>query len=287
MSIRKDQEGILYIVATPIGNMEDITLRALRVLKEVDIIAAEDTRHTKKLLKIHGITTPLLSLHEHNEAEKSMFIISKIKLGKSLAYVTDAGTPGISDPGYRLVKTAHRENLRVLPVPGPSAVIAALSASGMPADNFIFHGFLPSQQNKRCRLIEEFKNEQKTIVIYESPARYLSTLRDIHAILGDNEIVIAREMTKVFEEIWRGKISLLLKKSNGARPKGEFTIILPAQKKEEPVTDDEIQRRLETIWKENPKSLRDAVSEVAKQTGLSRQIVYNLALKIRRGSAPS
>lgn len=282
MTINVDNSGILYIVATPIGNLEDITLRAIRILKEVNLIAAEDTRRTRKLLNAYEIATPLISLHEHNEKEKSLLIISKIKSGISVAYVTDAGTPCISDPGYHLVKLMHAENLCVIPIPGVSAVITALSASGFPADNFMFCGFLPAKKNQRRKFLQKFKEEEKTIVFYESPARYLAALQDMCDVLGDREIVIARELTKIFEEIKYGKISKFLGSSVQGKTKGEFTIILKGKEKEPiALTNEEIEKKLLQLWKNKKISLRDAVAEIVQQTGLSRKKVYDLAVKVR------
>ncbi len=205
-----EKQGTLYMVATPIGNLEDITLRALRVLKEVDLIAAEDTRHSRILLSAYNIKTPLISLHEHNEKERSALIVSRIKGGMSVAYISDAGTPCISDPGYHLVSFALENKISVIPVPGPSALIAALSVCGFPADHFLFCGFLPPKENKRRRFLESIQDEEKTIVFYESPARITDMLKDVYDVLGDRQIVVARELTKVFEEIKRGRISDIL-----------------------------------------------------------------------------
>jgi len=282
MTTNDDNSGILYVVATPIGNLEDITLRALRILKEVSLIAAEDTRHTRKLLCAYEITTHLISLHEHNEKEKSSIIIAKIKSGLSAAYVTDAGTPGISDPGYHLVKLAHAENIRVIPVPGASAVITALSVSGFPADNFVFCGFLPAKENKRRKFLEELREEIKTSVFYESPARYLAALRDMYDVLGDREIVVGRELTKIFEEIQSAKISKFLENGIQGKKRGEFTIVVKGKEKETiVVTDEEIENKLLQLWNDKKISLRDAVAEVVQQTGLSRKKVYDLAVKLR------
>ncbi len=276
------EEGVLYIVATPIGNLEDITLRALRILKEANLIAAEDTRHTRILLNAYNISTPLISLHEHNEKEKSSAIIGKIQSGMNVAYVTDAGTPCISDPGFHLVKMAQAENIRVIPVPGVSALITALSASGLPADNFLFCGFLPPKENKRKKCLEELKEETRTIVFYESPARYLSTLQDMYNVLGDREIVVARELTKVFEDIKHGKISSVLADKAQGKARGEFTIILQGKEKNSiSVTDEEIEAKLLDIWKNEKISLRDAVNNVARQTGLSKKKVYDLAIRLQ------
>ncbi|MGV8058684.1 MAG: 16S rRNA (cytidine(1402)-2'-O)-methyltransferase [Smithellaceae bacterium] len=282
MMANDDNPGILYIVATPIGNLEDITLRALRTLREVNLIAAEDTRRTRKLLSAYEISTPLISLHEHNEKEKSLVIIAKIKSGQSVAYVTDAGTPCISDPGYHLVKVVYAENIRVIPIPGASAVITALSASGFPADNFMFCGFLPAKENKRRKFLEELKEEERTVVFYESPARYLAALQNMYDVLGDREIVVARELTKIFEEIKYGKISDFLNSRAQGKTKGEFTIILRGKEKEPvAVTAEEIEEKLLQLLKDKKISVRDAVYEIVQQTGLSRKKVYDLALKLR------
>jgi 16S rRNA (cytidine1402-2'-O)-methyltransferase len=272
--------GILYVVATPIGNLEDITLRAIRTLKEVGLVAAEDTRRTRKLLNAYKISTPLISLHEHNEKEKSTLIIAKIKDGMDVAYVSDAGTPCVSDPGHCLVDFALAENIRVIPIPGPSAVITALSASGFSADSFLFCGFMPARKNKRRKFMESLKDEKRTIVFYESPMRFSATLQDIYDVLGNREIVVARELTKVFEEIKRGKILEFIDGKGQGRTKGEFTIILKGEECNPlPVADEEIEKRLLALWKNKKLSLRDAVVEVVSQTGLSKKKVYDLAVK--------
>ena len=277
-----EKSGLLYIVATPIGNLEDITLRAMRILQEVDLIAAEDTRHTRKLLNACEIATPLISLHEHNEREKSSVIIAKIKSGMSVAYVTDAGTPCISDPGYLLVRAARAQNIRVVPVPGVSAVAAALSVAGFPADNFIFCGFLPAKENKRRKFLENLKGEENTIVFYESPARYRAALQDIYNVLGDREIVVARELTKMFEEIKGGKISSFLADGLQGKVRGEFTIIIQRKEKETAsISDGEIETELLQLRKNNKMSVRDAVGEIVRRRGLPKKRVYDLAVKLR------
>jgi len=270
------------MVATPIGNLEDITLRALRVLKEVDLVAAEDTRHSRILLSAYDIKTPLISLHEHNEKERSALIISRIKDGMSVAYISDAGTPCISDPGYHLVNFAVENEINVIPIPGPSAVIAALSVCGFPSDHFLFCGFMPPRENKRRQFMESIKAEEKTILFYESPARIMDVLNDIYDVFGDRQIVVARELTKVFEEIKRGRVSGILEDMALSKARGEFTVILQGAV-HEPVslTDDEIQEKLLQLWGQRSISLRDAVADVVQQTGLSRKKVYDLAVKIR------
>jgi len=274
--------GLLYIVATPIGNLEDITLRAIRILKEVELIAAEDTRHTRKLLNAYKIATPLISLHQHNEREKSALLITKIKAGMDVAYVSDAGTPCISDPGYKLVNLAQAENIRIIPIPGPSALIAAMSAAGIPADKFLFCGFLPAREKKRRLFLEFLKDDERTIVFYESPARFLSTLKDIYEMLGNREIVIARELTKIFEEINRGEVSDFIKSYGKNKIRGEFTVILRSVKKT-PIsyTDEDIEKQLLLLWNDENISLRDAVNQVAEKTDLQKKKVYDLAVKLR------
>jgi 16S rRNA (cytidine1402-2'-O)-methyltransferase len=277
-----EKQGTLYMVATPIGNLEDITLRALRVLKEVDLIAAEDTRHSRILLNAYNIKTPLISLHEHNEKERSALIVSRIQGGMSVAYVSDAGTPCISDPGYHLVHFALENKISVIPVPGPSALIAALSVCGFPADHFLFCGFLPPKENKRRRFLESIQDEEKTIVFYESPSRITAMLKDVYDVLGDRQIVVARELTKVFEEIKRGRISDILSQVPVGKTKGEFTVIIQGASPE-PVSfrDDEIQEILLRLWAQSPISLRDAVADAVRTTGLPRKKVYDIAVKIR------
>ncbi len=275
--------GTLYVVATPIGNLEDITLRALRILREVGLIAAEDTRHTRILLNAHGIGTPLLSLHEHNEKERSTRILAKIRDGMSVAYVSDAGTPCISDPGHHLVRAALDERIAVVPVPGACALAAALSAGGFPADAFFFCGFLPAKENKRRRYLETLRHVETTLVFYESPVRIIAALKDVCEILGDREMVMARELTKVFEEIARGKISEILPVLSATKPRGEFTVLLEqAQRAAVSLTEDDFREMLRQLCDEQSLSLRDAVARVAGQTGLPRKQVYDAALKIRR-----
>jgi len=220
------EKGTLYIVSTPIGNMEDITLRALRILKEVDLIAAEDTRRTGLLLKHFGIQAPLTSYFEGNELKKKEFILAKLKEGKNVALVSDAGTPGVSDPGFRLIQLAIANQLRIVPIPGSSAVITALSVSGLPTDAFLFKGFLPHKSKKRRDLLKELENVRETLIFYESPHRISETVRDILEILGDREIVLTRELTKVYEDIIRGKVSEILNQLGDRTLKGEITLVI-------------------------------------------------------------
>lgn len=233
-------KGTLYIVSTPIGNREDITLRALRILKEVDLVAAEDTRHTGLFLKHFGIQTPLTSYFEGNELRKKELILSKLMQGERIALVSDAGTPGISDPGFRLVQAAVENQIAIVPIPGPSAVIAALSVSGLPTDAFLFKGFLPHKMKKRRDLLKELADVRETLIFYESPHRISEALKDIHEVLGDREIVLTRELTKVYEEIIRGRVSEI-RNQVGERPlRGEITLVVSGKIRKK--TDDEIGR---------------------------------------------
>lgn len=223
-----EDKGTLYLVATPIGNLEDITFRAIKTLKEVDLIAAEDTRQTLKLLNYYKISKPLISYHRHNEDTRSDILIEKINEGKSIAVVTDAGTPGISDPGEEIVKEAIKNNIKIVPIPGACAMINALIASGMNTKEFAFYGFLPLNKKNRKEIIDEIINEGKTTIIYEAPHRIINTLNEFLNIFGDINIVVAKEITKIHEQFFRGKISEVINLIDS--PKGEFIIILEIKK---------------------------------------------------------
>ena len=278
----QSRNGALYIVATPIGNLEDITLRALRILKEVDLIAAEDTRHTRKLLSACSISTRLISLHEHNEKKKSAFLIAQLARGLNVAYVSDAGTPGIADPGQSLVEAAHIAGIRVVPVPGPCAAVAALGVAGFISDHFLFYGFLPARPAAKTREIENLKACRQTLIFYEAPGRFGDTLARMKQILGDREIVVGREMTKMHEEIRRGRISEFLEGRLLGAEKGEFVIVVRAEESPERVASDEdIEESLKLLFASENCSVRDAADRVSLQTGASRKKVYGLAVKLR------
>ncbi|BCW96459.1 MAG: 16S rRNA (cytidine(1402)-2'-O)-methyltransferase [Fimbriimonadales bacterium] len=218
--------GVLYVVATPIGNLGDITLRALETLKSVDLIAAEDTRHTKKLLLHYGIQTPLASFHQHSGAGRIEQLVRRLLQGESIALVTDAGTPGISDPGGALVEAAHTAGVRVVPIPGASALTALLSVSGLPAHRFRFEGFPPRKSGARQRFFESLRDADAPVVFFESPHRLLATLQTAHDALGDCTVVVGRELTKQFEEVFRGTLSAAIAHWQATAPRGEFVIAL-------------------------------------------------------------
>jgi len=265
--------GILYVVATPIGNLEDITFRAIRVLKEVNWIACEDTRQTRKLLEHYSIETPQISYHEHNEMERAKELCSRLLAGESGALVSDAGMPLISDPGYRLVHSAVAAGIPVQPVPGPSAVLAALSASGLPTDSFHFAGFLPSKPGQRVHALEALRDETATLIFYEAPHRLLEALTDIQAVLGERDVVVAREITKLHEEFAHGTVSEILASfAKREAVKGEITILVA--KATRPKVDN---RPIEEAVEEHiraGKSRMEAMKAVAKARGLSKRDVY-------------
>lgn len=273
--------GTLYIVATPIGNLEDITYRAVRVLGEVDLIAAEDTRYTRKLLTHFGISKILTSYFDHNKAIKGQYILEQLAEGHSVALVTDAGTPCISDPGYQLVRDAVIAGIPVVPIPGASASVTALSASGLPSDAFVFEGFLPSRPGKRREKLASLVGEQRVLIFYESPGRLMATLKDVYELLGDREIVVARELTKFYEEFVRGKVSDVITKLAGRRIKGEIVIIL--SKVSTPL-DGNVMPVVELLRKYimiEGLTLKDAVGRVSVETCMPRSQVYSEALRIR------
>ncbi len=267
--------GRLYLVATPIGNLEDITLRALRVLREVDLIACEDTRHTRKLLEHYGIQNPTLSYHEHNEAQRSLELLEKLHQGVRVALVSDAGTPLVSDPGYRLVTKAVESGIIVEPVPGASAILAALTASGLPTDAFLFGGFLPARPGPRRKLLAKFKDEPATLVFYEAPHRTLEALADIDEVLGARPVVLAREMTKVHQEFLRGTASGL-RQTLAGRPslKGEITLLIG---RAAAAADDDapLKDAVEAAMRGGLGRM-EAVKAVARRRGLPKREVYRV-----------
>ena len=272
--------GKLYLVGTPIGNLEDITLRAIRILKEVDSIAAEDTRRTGKLLQHLQIKTPQISYHEHNRDWRTKELIARLQQGAQIALVTDAGMPSISDPGVELVQSAIASNIPVVPIPGGTAAISALAASGMPTERFTFEGFLPSKESERQARLELLHSETKTVILYEAPHRILKTLTDLSAVVGtDREIVLARELTKIHEEFWRGNIGEAIAMYKYDRqPKGEYTLVLKGAAETSLISSEaEIKCELQQLL-DRGMTRSQASRQLAKLTSLSRREIYQLDL---------
>jgi 16S rRNA (cytidine1402-2'-O)-methyltransferase len=279
-------EGCLYVVATPIGNLEDISLRALRILKEVDIIACEDTRETAKLLSHYDLSKRMVSYHEHNEMTRAPEIVIELEQGAQVALVSDAGTPAISDPGYRLVHLCLRHGIRVVPVPGASAFLAALAASGMPVDEFAFLGFLPSRPTERRKALRALAAEPRTMAIYEAPHRLLDTLEDALEILGNRPAVIAREITKLYEEFLRGHLETLLETVRKKPPRGEIVVLIGPPDGEtvhagSAATTVPLARRVEEIMRERGIDRKAALKLAARERGLTRREAYRQLLITR------
>ncbi|MCF6459448.1 16S rRNA (cytidine(1402)-2'-O)-methyltransferase [Clostridium sp. Cult3] len=274
-------EGILYICPTPIGNLEDITLRTLRALKEVDLIAAEDTRRTIKLLNHYEIKKPLISYHEHNKVEKGKILIEKLKEGVNIALVTDAGMPGISDPGEDMIRLAIENQIEPVVLPGATASITALVLSGLPTKKFVFEGFLPSKKKDRREELERLKTEERTIILYEAPHRLLALLKDMEAILGDRQLAIGRELTKIYEEVFRGSISDALRKFQEEKPRGEFVLVIKGAEisKEDPYQNISIREHL-IMYMEEGLTKRDAVKKVADVRDIPKNLVYKESIDI-------
>lgn len=268
--------GKLYLVATPIGNLEDITFRAVRTLKEVDLIACEDTRRTQRLLQHYSIKTPTVSYHEHNELTRAPELVLQLEEGSHIALVSDAGMPVISDPGYRLVHLAIRHGIPVVPIPGASALVAALSAAGLPIDKFRFFGFLPPKKSQRRMTLEEAKHSVKTLVFYEAPHRVLEMLADVKEILGDPPVVVAREVTKLHEEFTRGKASEVLAQLRRKPVKGEITVLASPQLAPTPAVSSKGSIRDEIAQAMSAEGLdeRAALKSVARRRGISRSDAY-------------
>lgn len=273
--------GILYICPTPIGNLEDITLRTLRVLREVDLIAAEDTRHSIKLLNHYKIKKPMISYHEHNKITKGDILIEKLLEGNNIALITDAGMPGISDPGEDIIKLAIENDIKIVALPGPTAAITALIISGLSTDKFVFEGFLPSRKKDRIVELERLKSEERTIILYEAPHRILELLRDMEDVLENRQITIARELTKIHEEIFRGSIKEAKDKYERENPKGEFVLILEGGQSIEvdPYENISIKEHIKSYMEEGL-SKRDAVKKVAEIRGIPKNLVYKESLDI-------
>lgn len=269
--------GILYIVATPIGNLEDITLRAIRTLKEADVIAAEDTRHTQVLLKHFAINTPLTSFHEHNERAKTAQLVTRLERGESIALVSDAGTPAISDPGYRLVVAAIGAGIRVIPIAGPSALIAALSAAGLPTDGFDFRGFLPARKQERRSKLQELRDGRYTMVFYETPHRLQESLDDVREILGDRRMVLAREVTKLHEEFLRGRISEVIGEVSRREIRGEMTLVIEGCSNSNAASKEALVEEIDNLKGEGMR-IKEIAEIIGEKYGYSKREIYRLAL---------
>ncbi|MCL6565701.1 MAG: 16S rRNA (cytidine(1402)-2'-O)-methyltransferase [Acidobacteriia bacterium] len=276
--------GCLYLVATPIGNLEDITLRALRVLREADLIACEDTRQTQKLLRHYGLRKRLVSYHEHNEMLRAPELVMELERGARVALVSDAGMPVLSDPGHRLVALCVRHGIPVVPVPGPSAVVAALVASGLPVDEFVFVGFLPARAGERRRRLQQLAGELRTLVLFEAPHRIRETVADALELLGDRPAVLAREVTKLHEEFLRGRLSELRTRLESKPPKGEITLLIgpaadtPAEARSPAAPAGTLAERIEQLMREQGLDRKTALKQAARERGLSRREAYKQLL---------
>ncbi|MCI8444508.1 MAG: 16S rRNA (cytidine(1402)-2'-O)-methyltransferase [Clostridia bacterium] len=271
--MKEEREGVLYIVATPIGNLEDITLRAIRILKEVDLIAAEDTRHTLKLLNHLEITKPMISYHRHNEEVRCDGLIQELKNGKNIAIVSDAGTPGICDPGEEIIKKCIEEKIKIVPIPGACAMINALIASGITTKEFTFLGFLPLNKKLRKEKLEEIKNLNKTLILYEAPHKLKNTLQDLSAVLEDRKIVLARELTKIHEEYIRGTLSEIQKQAEGL--KGEMVLIIEGtnKKKENKLKELTLEKHYD-FYKRQGLNKKEIIKKIAKDRNVNKNEIY-------------
>jgi len=275
--------GCLYLVATPIGNLEDITVRAIRILKEADLIACEDTRQTQKLLNHYGIRKEMVSYHEHNELTRSPELVIELEQGAQIALVSDAGTPGISDPGHRLVTLCLRHHIPVVPIPGPSALVAALAASGLPTEEFLFVGFLPARAGARRKALDALKAESRTLIFYEAPHRVVETLADALEILGTRPAVIAREVTKIHEEFLRGPLAELLESARKRAPRGEITLLIgrgdPQLQQLDPSVS--LKERVAQLEAEGGVDRKAALKQAARERGLGKREAYKQLLMER------
>jgi 16S rRNA (cytidine1402-2'-O)-methyltransferase len=272
---------VLYLVGTPIGNLEDISLRALRILKEVGLIAAEDTRTTGRLLQHYDIKTPLTSYHEYTKPEKIEQLVEQLAR-EDVALVSDAGMPGLSDPGYRLVKAAIEQGIKVVPIPGPSAAVSTLISSGLPTDSFLFLGFLSRQKKARQSALSEVANLPYTLVLYEAPHRLLALLKDIIDVLGDRQVVIGRELTKLFEEIWRGTAAGALNYFSQDKIRGELTVVVAGAEASQQEWDEEAVRAAVLAAVQQGLSRKEAAAQVAEQSGWRKRDVYQLTLSSKQ-----
>lgn len=276
--------GTLYIVSTPIGNLEDVTFRALRILRDVDLIAAENVNHSKKICRHYGITTRLTSYNQHNRKQKGPGLIRHLKSGMNIALVTNAGTPAVSDPGNLLIRDALDEDIKVSPIPGPSAVIAALSVAGMKVDQFVFMGFLSSRASKRRKELATVIHESRTMVFFEAPHRLIAMLNDLQEILGDRPIVILRELTKVYEETKRGLVSTLVAKLQQENLRGEYTLVVSGEGDEEEkgLLDKGTRKKIENMLKGKRGGVREIATRISGRYGLPYRTVYKECLALKK-----
>jgi len=286
MTIDRHREvGTLYVVSTPLGNLEDITLRALKILGEADCIAAESVDHTRVLCERHGIRPKLVSYNQHNRKTRGPELLRRLKSGQDVALVTNAGTPGVSDPGVFVVSQALKEGIRVCPVPGPSAVTAALSAAGLRAEKFMFFGFLSPKPGKRRKELKTLEGQPFTLVFFEAPHRLVATLEDMHAILGDRPMVLLKEMTKLFEEVSGGSISTILSGLGEEEEiRGEYTLVVAGgeRKKEGAEVDEEVEAMIDHMLKTGGMSVRDMAREISAEAGLDYRSVYKACIQRKR-----
>ncbi len=279
----QDRSGTLYVVATPIGNLEDMTFRAIRILKSVDLIAAEDTRHTGKLLAHYGIKNSLVSCHDHNEASRIPEFISRLKQGGHLALVSDAGTPSVSDPGYRLVQAAVKEKIKVIPVPGPSAAVAALCVSGLPTDRFLFSGFLARKKGKRIKELQDLEKQAASLIFYESPKRIAGLIRDIIAVMGDRDAMLAREITKLHEEYLYGPLSHILEQvENRSSVKGECTLVVQGSDDDVPASGIDLEAAILEALESEDVPTSTLAARLSETLGLRKKIVYDKIISLKK-----
>ena len=277
--------GALYIVATPIGNLEDISFRAVRVLQEVNLIAAEDTRHTQVLLNHYAIRTPLTSYHEHNERAKALQLVERLRRGEDIALVSDAGTPAISDPGYRLIVEAVRAGFRVVPIPGASALTAVLSACGLATDRFVFEGFVPEKKHARRETLRRLRPESRTLVFYEAPHRLMDSVHDMREILGDRAVVVAREITKVHEEFLRGRLTEVAGQLAAREIKGEVVIVVAGSQGESEISEAQVKDEIRKL-KNQGLGVKAIAELIGERHSLAKREVYRMALEMGDADDP-
>ena len=273
--------GVLYVIATPIGNLEDITLRAIRILKEVDVIAAEDTRHSQILLNHFDIHTPLTSYHEHNEKRKAQQLVARMALGENIALISDAGTPVISDPGYRLVRDSVAAGIRVTPIPGPSALIAVLAASGLPTAEFTFGGFLPAKKQSRRLRLQQLRSDYRTAIFYEAPHRVSEFLDDLYAVVGDRRIVLAREVTKIHEQFIRGRVSEVIAQVAGCEIRGEITLVVEGASEKNSPAEDLLRAEIGQLQRDGMR-VKEIAEVLGEKYDYSKKEIYRIALDRNR-----